>query len=82
MPDYEPRIADATAPAGEDARPRATGPGNRRKKQDRMTGGRRRASSRVRAGRTERWQLLAMTARIVIELLEPFLDRFYGGGPV
>lgn len=28
-----------------------------------------------------RWQLLASITRIVIEILEPWLDRFAGGGP-
>lgn len=76
MPDYEPRTADTSSPAGGHARPRAAG---HRRKQGRAAASRGIASSRPRPDRVERLQLLATAVRIAIELLEPFLDRFFGG---
>lgn len=46
----------------------------------------RRAKSRPRGGRREtagkweRWQFLATVTRVVIEVLEPLIDRYLGGG--
>ena len=70
MPDdYEPRIAEAPAPAGRHARRQAVGRTKNR--------GRRRADRQARADATARWQLLATVARIAIDVLE-FVDRFHG----
>jgi hypothetical protein len=45
-----------------------------------MAATRRSASSRARTDKMERWQLLGLAARIVIELLEPIVDHFFGPG--
>ncbi len=42
---------------------------------------RRNGDIRVATDEWERWQLLATIARIVIEVVQPLLDHFLGGGP-
>jgi hypothetical protein len=29
----------------------------------------------------QRWQMISLITRIVIEIMQPLLDRFLGGGP-
>jgi hypothetical protein len=41
---------------------------------------RRNGGKRAATDRWERWQLLASIARIVIEVVQPLIDRFFGGG--
>ena len=45
------------------------------------TGKRRNRGKKATAEGWERWQLLASIARIVIEIVQPWLDHFIGGGP-
>jgi hypothetical protein len=45
-----------------------------------MAGKRRNRGKTATAGEWERWQLATSIARMVIEIVQPWLDRFLGGG--
>lgn len=45
------------------------------------TGKRRNRGKKATADAWERWQLVTSIVRIMIEIVQPWLDRFGGGGP-